>query len=163
ARAEALLAAGRTGEAKLAAEAALAHTGDAEATARRLEVQNTLGKIALAESRYVDAAALFADNVAPARAIGSAFEESRALFHLGHPASAQARYRLALEIAERAADHRNRAFCLQNLGVLSHWRGDYADALANFQAAVSAFRRTGLRARLAWVALDLASVYLDLG
>jgi DNA-binding NtrC family response regulator/tetratricopeptide (TPR) repeat protein len=170
ARAEALLSAGRTGEAKLAAEAALAHTGDAEAATRRLEVQNTLGKIALAESRYADAATLFAENVAPARAIGSAFEESRALFNLGiaelrvgDHASAQARYRLALEIAERAADHRNRAFCLQNLGVLSHWRGDYADALASFQAAVSAFRRTGLRARLAWVALDLASVYLDLG
>ena len=33
---------------------------------------------------------------------------------------------LRRSIAESAGDHRNRAFCLQNLAVLSHWRGDYA-------------------------------------
>ncbi len=169
ARAEALYLAGRTNEAQRAAEAALAHDGDAEALARRVEVQNTLGKIALAEARYADAKAAFADNVEPARALGSAFEESRALFNLGiaelrlgDHTQAQARYQAALEIAEAAGDHRNRAFCLQNLAVLSHWRGDYALALAHFRAAIAAFRRTGQRGRLAWVALDLATVYLDL-
>ena len=169
ARAEALYLAGRFPQAQASAEEALASTNDAEAAVRCLEVHNTLGKIALAEARYADAAAIFSGNIAPARALGSAFEESRALFNLGiaelrlgDHGQAQTRYRLALEIAESAGDHRNRAFCLQNLGVLSHWRGDYADALSSFQAAVAAFRRTGMRARLAWVALDLASVYLDL-
>ncbi len=169
ARAEALYLAGRTQEAKRAAETALEHGDDPEAPARRLEIHNTLGKIALADGRYADAASIFGENVAPARALGNAFEESRALFNLGiaelrlgDHAQAQARYQAALEVAESAGDHRNRAFCLQNLAVLAHWRGDYAQALSQFQSAVAAFRRTGLRARLAWVALDLASVYLDL-
>jgi DNA-binding NtrC family response regulator len=171
ARAEALYLAGRTAEASRAAEDALAQEGehDADAAARRVEVQNTLGKIALAEARYADAAAAFTANLAPARALGSAFEESRAMFNLGiaelrlgDHAQAQRRYVAALQIAESAGDHRNRAFCLQNLGVLSHWRGDYEQALSHFRGSVAAFRRTGQRARLAWVALDLASVYLDL-
>jgi DNA-binding NtrC family response regulator/tetratricopeptide (TPR) repeat protein len=168
ARAEALYLVGRFAEAQRAAEDAL-DADDLESAARRIEVNNTLGKIALAEARYADAAAIFDGNLVPSRALGSAFEESRAMFNLGiaelrmgDPAQAQLRYRMALEIAESAGDHRNRAFCLQNLGVLSHWRADYAEALQSFQAAVAAFRRTGMRARLAWVALDLASVYLDL-
>ena len=176
ARAEALYLAGRGPEAKLAAEDALrrdeevvADGATATASLLRIEVLNTLGKVALAEARYSDAALIFGENVAPARALGSTFEESRALFNLGITelrlgayGAAQGHYQSALDLAESAGDHRNRAFCLQNLGVLAHWRGDYAEAIARFQAAVSAFRRTGMRARLAWVALDLASVYLDL-
>ena len=176
ARAEALYLAGRGAEAKLAAEDALlrdeevvADGATAAASLLRIEVLNTLGKVALAEARYADAARIFGENIAPARALGSSFEESRALFNLGITelrlgahASAQGHYQAALDLAESAGDHRNRAFCLQNLGVLAHWRGDYAEAIARFQAAVSAFRRTGMRSRLAWVALDLASVYLDL-
>src|SRR6185369_14630642 len=50
----------------------------------------------------------------------------------------------------------------QNLGVLAHWRNDYATALSYFHDAVTAFKTIGQRARLAWLALDLASVYLDL-
>ncbi len=170
ARAEALYLSGRTSDAKAAAEAALAHVDDKiEARARALEVHNTLGKIALAEARYADATLIFNANINAARTMGNAFEEARALFNLGiaelrlgDHAQAQSRYQMALDIAESAGDHRNRAFCLQNLAVLALWRGEYAQALAQFQAAVSAFRRTGSRGRLAWVALDLASVYVDL-
>ncbi|MEO6952214.1 MAG: sigma-54 dependent transcriptional regulator [Polyangia bacterium] len=176
ARAEALYLAGRGAEAKVAAEDALlrdeqviADGAASAASLLRIEVQNTLGKVALAEARYPDATRIFGENIALARALGSSFEESRALFNLGitelrlgaHGA-AQGHYQAALDLSERAGDHRNRAFCLQNLGVLAHWRGDYAEAIARFAAAVSAFRRTGMRTRLAWVALDLASVYLDL-
>ncbi len=171
-RAEAFFLAGRHPEAKAECAAALELSGttdDVEGQDRRLQVQNTLGKVVLAEGNYQGAADLFGANLNEARKLGRAFEECRALFNLGiaqlrlgNSDQAQARYQAALKVAEAAGDHRNRAFCLQNLGVLAHWRNDYATALTYFHDAVSAFKTIGQRARLAWLALDLASVYLDL-
>ncbi|HZS39808.1 MAG TPA: sigma 54-interacting transcriptional regulator [Polyangia bacterium] len=170
ARAEAYFLAGRHAEAKAECAAALdAADDDVEAQDRRLQVQNTLGKVLLAEGNYQGASEIFTTNLQQARALGRAFEECRALYNLGiaqlrlgNSDQAQARYQAALKVAEAAGDHRNRAFCLQNLGVLAHWRNDYATALTYFHDAVSAFKTIGQRARLAWLALDLASVYLDL-
>jgi transcriptional regulator with GAF, ATPase, and Fis domain len=170
-RAEAYFLAGRHDEAKLECSAALecSSDDDVEAQDRRLAVQNTLGKVVLAEGNYTGAADLFAANLSEARRLGRAFEECRALYNLGiaqlrlgNAVEAQARYQAALKVAEAAGDLRNRAFCLQNLGVLAHWRNDYATALSYFHDAVTAFKTIGQRARLAWLALDLASVYLDL-
>jgi DNA-binding NtrC family response regulator/predicted ATPase len=170
-RAEACFLAGRHVEAKAACASAVeAFTGDdVESHERRLAVQNTLGKVLLAEGDYPGASELFAANLDEARRHGRAFEECRALYNLGiaqlrlgNAALAQTRYQAALKVAEASGDHRNRAFCLQNLGVLAHWRNDYATALAYFHDAVIAFKTIGQRARLAWLALDLASVYLDL-
>jgi len=170
-RAEAYFLAGRHDEAKLECAAALeaCDDDDGEAQDRRLAVQNTLGKVVLAEGNYAGASELFASNLSEARRLGRAFEECRALYNLGiaqlrlgNAVEAQARYQAALKVAEAAGDLRNRAFCLQNLGVLAHWRNDYATALTYFHDAVTAFKTIGQRARLAWLALDLASVYLDL-
>jgi DNA-binding NtrC family response regulator/tetratricopeptide (TPR) repeat protein len=170
-RAEAFFLCGRLDEAKLECTAALdcSSDDDVEAQDRRLAVQNTLGKVVLAEGNYVGASDLFAANLAEARRLGRAFEECRALYNLGiaqlrlgNAVEAQARYQAALKVAEASGDLRNRAFCLQNLGVLAHWRNDYATALTYFHDAVTAFKTIGQRARLAWLALDLASVYLDL-
>jgi transcriptional regulator with GAF, ATPase, and Fis domain/tetratricopeptide (TPR) repeat protein len=170
ARAEALLLAGRHDEAKAECAAILAESGDdADAGDRRVHVQNTLGKVLLADGAYADASHIFLANLKEARSLGRPFEECRALYNLGiahlrlgDHGHAAARYQSALKVAEGAGDHRNRAFCLQNLGVLSHWKNDYASALDYFHDAVSAFKKIGQRARLAWLALDLASVYLDL-
>jgi tetratricopeptide (TPR) repeat protein len=166
ARAEACFLAGRNEEAKTECAAALEDDLEPQ---ERLSVQNTLGKVLLAEGSYLAAADTFAANVQQARALGRAFEECRALYNLGiaqlrlgNSEQAQARYQAALKVAEAAGDHRNRAFCLQNLGVLAHWKNDYATALTYFHDAVTAFKKIGQRARLAWLALDLASVYLDL-
>jgi DNA-binding NtrC family response regulator/tetratricopeptide (TPR) repeat protein len=170
ARAEALFLGGKLDEAAAEAQAVLALPADSAASRdRAIQVRNTLGKVALADGQYARAAALFDENVGEARALGRAFEECRALFNsgiarlrMGDAVEAQARYQAALRVADAAGDHRNRAYCLQNLGVLAHWRNDYATALSTFQEAVSAFKTIGQRARLAWLALDLASVFLDL-
>jgi DNA-binding NtrC family response regulator len=169
ARAEAHFLAGRHAQSKSDCADALRLGEDDLEPAERLAVQNTLGKVLLAEGSYLAAADTFAANVREARTAGRAFEECRALYNLGicqlrlgNSGEAQLRYQAALKVAEAAGDHRNRAFCLQNLGVLAHWKNDYATALGYFHDAVTAFKRIGQRARLAWLALDLASVYLDL-
>ncbi len=169
ARAEAQLLAGKNAQAKADCAEAMSLGEDDLDPQERLAVQNTLGKVLLAEGGYLAAADTFAANVQQARALGRAFEECRALYNLGicqlrlgNSEQAQQRYQSALKVAEGAGDHRNRAFCLQNLGVLAHWKNDYATALGYFHDAVTAFKRIGQRARLAWLALDLASVYLDL-
>jgi DNA-binding NtrC family response regulator/predicted ATPase len=169
-RAEAYFLAGRHAEAKRECAAALgAQVDDTEGQDRRLQVQNTLGKVLLAEGDYRGASEIFGANLDEARRLGRAFEECRALYNLGiaqlrlgNSDEAQARYQAALKVAEASGDLRNRAFCLQNLGVLAHWRNDYSTALTYFHDAVAAFKTIGQRARLAWLALDLASVYLDL-
>jgi DNA-binding NtrC family response regulator len=169
ARVEALFLAGRHAEAKTDCTAALALSDDQLEAQERLQVRNTLGKVLLAEGDYAGAAETFAANLAEARTLGRSFEECRALYNLGiaqlrlgSSEQAQARYQAALKVAEAAGDHRNRAFCLQNLGVLAHWKNDYTTAIGYFHEAVSAFKKIGQRARLAWLALDLSSVYLDL-
>jgi DNA-binding NtrC family response regulator len=169
ARAEAWFQKGESARAKADCAEALSLGEDDLDPQERLAVQNTLGKVLLAEGSYLAAADTFAANVREARNAGRAFEECRALYNLGicqlrlgNSGEAQLRYQAALKVAEGAGDHRNRAFCLQNLGVLAHWKNDYATALGYFHDAVSAFKKIGQRARLAWLALDLASVYLDL-
>jgi DNA-binding NtrC family response regulator/tetratricopeptide (TPR) repeat protein len=169
ARAEAHFQKGESARAKADCAEAMTLGEDDLDVQERLAVQNTLGKVLLAEGSYLAAADTFASNVREARNAGRAFEECRALYNLGicqlrlgNSGEAQLRYQAALKVAEAAGDHRNRAFCLQNLGVLAHWKNDYATALGYFHDAVSAFKKIGQRARLAWLALDLASVYLDL-
>jgi DNA-binding NtrC family response regulator/tetratricopeptide (TPR) repeat protein len=169
ARAEAWFQKGESVRAKADCAEALSLGEDDLDPQERLAVQNTLGKVLLAEGSYLAAADTFAANVREARNAGRAFEECRALYNLGicqlrlgNSGEAQLRYQAALKVAEGAGDHRNRAFCLQNLGVLAHWKNDYSTALGYFHDAVSAFKKIGQRARLAWLALDLASVYLDL-
>src|SRR5262249_21897194 len=169
ARAEACFLAGENVQAKADCQAALDLGSDELEPHQRPSVRNTPGKVLLAEGSYLAAADTFSANVAEARTLGRAFEECRALYNLGiaqlrlgNSGEAQLRYQAALKVAEAAGDHRNRAFCLQNLGVLAHWKNDYATALGYFHDAVTAFKKIGQRARLAWLALDLASVYLDL-
>jgi DNA-binding NtrC family response regulator len=164
---------GHHAEAKAECEnglAAISPDAGGEAARLRLEIRNTLGKVHLAEGRYAHAARLFAENLDEARAHGVPYEETRALINqgiahlrLGDDVRAAASYQAALKVADASEDHRHRAFCLQNLGVLAHWKNDYATALRYFQEAVAAFKKIGHRGRLAWLALDLASLYLDLG
>jgi DNA-binding NtrC family response regulator len=161
-RAEALYALGRLDDAR-----AVTVAGAAVDVA--LQLGNTHAKALLAAGEYAAAAAQFAAQAETARAAARPSDECRALMNrgiaelrLGDRAGAAARYQAALALAEAAGDLRNRAFCLQNLGVLAHFQHDYATALARFSSALSAFAQLGQRARVAWVALDLASVYVDL-
>ena len=161
-RAEALYGLGRTDEAR---------TIDAAGAPIDVQLQlgNTHAKALLAQGAYAEAAQGFALHAEAAHAAGRPFDECRALYNLGIAQlrlgdrdGAEQRYRAALAVAEAAGDLRNRAFCLQNLGVLAHHGHDYATALDRFGAALTAFAQIGQRARVAWVALDLASVYVDL-
>ncbi len=161
---------GRAAEARAECEAGLTRIeGDGEAAVLRLEVRNTLGKVHLAEGRWAEAAQLFADNLAEARSLAAPWEETRALINegiahlrLGDDARAAQCYRAALKVADAVEDHRHRAFCLQNLGVLAQARSDWATAVRYFQESVAAFKKIGHRGRLAWVAQNLAWLYLDL-
>jgi DNA-binding NtrC family response regulator/tetratricopeptide (TPR) repeat protein len=169
-RAEACFLAGRLADARAECARALDHPGSAhELDDSRLALGNTLGKVLLAEGELAAAASQFAANRDHARRLGKPFEECRALYNLGialfrrgDASTARSHYEAALKLAEHAGDLRNRAYCLQNLGVLAHHQNDYAGALSFFHEATLAFKMLGQRARLAWLALDLASVYLDL-
>ncbi|MSP59666.1 MAG: tetratricopeptide repeat protein [Myxococcales bacterium] len=168
---------GHPAEARATCEAGLAAIpaeasahGDGEAYRLRLEIRNTLGKVHLAEGRYADAATLFAENLAEARAHRIVYEETRALINqgiahlrLGDDGRAAECYQAALQVADASLDHRHRAFCLQNLGVLAQSKSNYGAALRHFQDAVAAFKKIGHRGRLAWLAVNLSWLYLDLG
>ena len=135
-----------------------------------IAVSNSLGKVALEQGDYGEAARRFEANLGDARAAGVTPEVARALINLGIASlragdheRAERCYQDGLDAAKDAGDHRHRAFCLQNLGVLAQWRRDYRAALGHYQEAVAAFKRIGHRSWLAWVALDLGDLYLGLG
>ncbi|MGZ3443523.1 MAG: hypothetical protein ACXVDD_28570, partial [Polyangia bacterium] len=162
-RAEALYGLGRAAEAR-----AITLDDDAPVDVV-LQLGNTHGKALLAAGEYAAAATAFAAHADVAHAAARPFDECRAIMNrgiaelrLGHRKGARALFDAALAVAEAAGDLRNRAFCLQNLGVLAHFGHDYPAALSRFGEARAAFAQLGQRARAAWVALDLASVHVDL-
>jgi DNA-binding NtrC family response regulator/tetratricopeptide (TPR) repeat protein len=167
-QAEALRWLGRSAEAEDLLETAAGEleTGSADWQ----ELRRTHGKLRLQQSDYRGAREIFAESLQLARQnsdLDPIFSGELNLgicaLMLGERALAERHYAHALDIAERLGDMHKQSYCLQNLGVLCHWRAEYGRALDYFQRAAALFRRIGQRGRLAWLAIDLASVHLDLG
>jgi DNA-binding NtrC family response regulator/tetratricopeptide (TPR) repeat protein len=135
-----------------------------------LKARNTLGKVLLEQGDFGGAAVIFRTNLEQSRAANVTPEEIRSLINLGISHLRQGRYeeaadcyRAGLSAAESSQDYRHRAFCLQNLGVLAHWRRDYTSALQLFHDAIQTFLKLGHKSWLSWLALDLGDLYLELG
>ncbi|MDY0000577.1 MAG: sigma 54-interacting transcriptional regulator [Polyangia bacterium] len=135
-----------------------------------IKARNTLGKVCLERGEFSVAAELFGENLRASRDKRLLREETRALINqgithlrMGSYEDAAACYRTGLAAAESSADFRHRAFCLQNLGVLAHWRRDYTSALQLFHDAIQTFLKLGHKSWLSWLALDLGDLYLELG
>ncbi|MFH2006327.1 MAG: sigma 54-interacting transcriptional regulator [bacterium] len=135
-----------------------------------LKARNTLGKVLLEQGDFAEAARIFEKNLEESRAANVIPEEIRAQINLGISHLRRGRYdeaaecyRAGLSAAESSQDYRHRAFCLQNLGVLAHWRRDYTSALQLFHDAIQTFLKLGHQSWLSWLALDLGDLYLELG
>jgi len=136
----------------------------------RLQLQDAQGKIHLIGEEYRAAEDIFLDNLDLARAQGRAPQELRALVQLGETQLKLGNYREAgqwydeaVTLARRLGEHRLLGVCFQHLGVLAERRRDYRAALESYQEAVGAWKKVGLRSYLAWVAIDLGKLYLELG
>ena len=177
AQAEAQLMAGQTNQAYRTAEQGLACASGADDAAGLLEqtlaqvrLRNTLGKVHLDRGEAVQAGELFQQNLDTAQAAERRPEELRAMAQLGLTAlkqddytQAEAWYQRARTMAEAVGEHRLLGVCLQHLGVLAERRRDYGRALELYQDAVAVLKKTGHRSYLAWVALDLSKLYVELG
>ena len=136
----------------------------------RISLLNTVGKLRLSLGQGDLARQALELALDLARAAGRVDHELRALGLLGHlemsggayPAS-EAWYLQAEALARQVGEHRLLGVYLQHLGVLAERRRDLGAALDRYQQAVAAFKRVGHRAYLAWVAVDLGKLYLDLG
>ncbi len=105
-----------------------------------------------------------------AEAAGHDEEHIRALVNMGiaqlaagHRTEAERLYREALEQASDRRYVRLAAYCQQNLAVLAHWNRNYGEALRRFHEAAQSLTRLGNELLVAWVAADLADLYLELG
>jgi DNA-binding NtrC family response regulator len=130
----------------------------------------TAGKLDMVQGRLGRAAESYRSALKKARAGCLPAAEVKSLVNLGivhlkrgEHLKAQRLYAEALEASERYEDARHQAFCLQNLAVLAHWSRDYATALSRFHEAVRAFQHLGNKPILAWLALDLGELYLEVG
>ncbi|MCK5800869.1 MAG: sigma 54-interacting transcriptional regulator, partial [Deltaproteobacteria bacterium] len=170
-RADADYLAGQTETGRQAAQegiALLASTDSAVTT--HLGLQNTLGKIALDAGDLDEARSLFSANLERAEAMGLIAEAARARIHLGWIAlnasaydEAQKHYEIGHDLAAQAGEYRYVGGCLQHMGVVAERQRDYATAIRRYQQAVESWKKVGHRSYLAWVGLDLAKLYLDLG
>ena len=141
-----------------------------EKTLEEIRLRNTQGIIRLERGEYTRAHELFTQNLDVSRAMARRPEELRALGQLGltemkrdNFEEAEAWYREARTMAEGMGEHRLLGVCLQHLGVLEERRRDYGKALELYQNAVSVLKKTGHKSYLAWVAVDLGKLYLELG
>jgi len=153
----------------------VASAGLEEALRRRLpaaavDARNTLGKVALAESRLEEAAVHFDENVSQARAASLRRREcqarnNRAIVALRRGDLARARDELdaAVDLAARHGAVYHRAVATENLAVLLHMRGELGEAHARYQDAVRLLKLLGDRDMLARAAVNLAELHLDVG
>ncbi|PID37940.1 MAG: hypothetical protein CSB49_08200, partial [Proteobacteria bacterium] len=173
-QAEGLFLDGQRGAARSAAQQGLELCDElrreGETITLRLALQNTLGKLALDAGDVEEARGLFADNLRRADVAGLVAETARAQIQLGMTAlsaadyaAAEQHYEQGRQLSASVGEHRYLGACLQHLGVLAERRRDYAEAIHSYQQAVGAWKKVGHRSYLAWVGLDLAKLYLDLG
>ena len=159
----------RVAEGLAALEAA--QSAEARAGARlRCELQNRALQLALEAGDALGAYQLALDNLALAKQGELVDQEVLALLQLGQlrlrhgdHRVAETRYRSALALAEESGDQRRQAICLQHLAITAERRCAYREAVLYYQRSVAVLKKLGHRSYLAWVALDLGKLYLDLG
>jgi len=169
-RAELAYREGALADAREEAGRALALARGPAARRLALDARNVLGKVALAESRFEEAAAAFRDNLATAEAEGWPQRACQARNNLAIAALRQGdldRAWVELDAAVALAESRgavyHRAVALENLAVLLHLTGALGDAHRRYQEAVRLLKLVGDRDMLARAAVNLAELQLDLG
>ena len=158
------------GEAHRWGARALAAAEDAGKLVIALMARNTLGKLALAQKEPTVAAPLFERNRDEAKASGLGHQEAQAHTNLAVALllqrdleGAERACHVAIDVASRVSDTRERAIATENLAVIAHLGRDYGHALDYYHQAVSLLKRLGNRAMLARVANNLGELYLTLG
>ncbi len=159
--------AGQLADATACAERAMASTKSAHT---KLAVRNTIGKVLLAEGRWDEADASFAEDALDASAAGERSSELRArvnrgiaLLSKGALDDARAILELVREDGERWGIDQAVAHAHLNLGVIAFSQRDYGGALAHWEATVR-YPHSVLGPRLALTSItNLADVRLFLG
>jgi DNA-binding NtrC family response regulator len=143
---------------------------DASATRLCLRASNVLGKILLADGKWDEADAHFANDAMNARAAGHMSENLRARLNRaiaiqskGLVDEANTMLRAVLVDAEENADERAYAYALTNLAVVAWTRRDYATALDCLERTFAIFRALGSAATAAHTVASLADLRLRLG
>jgi transcriptional regulator with GAF, ATPase, and Fis domain len=142
----------------------------AETPVTRLAARNTLGKILLAQARWNDADAHFAEDVLTASSAGAGNAELRArlnrgivLMSKGLLEEARSVMARVLEDGDTLGEDRARAFALSNLAVIAYRKHAYGEALGYWEQAVRF--PVALRGRIATARsiANLAELRLRLG
>ncbi len=135
-----------------------------------IQARNALGKVALAQKDPRAAMGLFDENREKAAATGLGHQEAQAHTNLGVAMlvardlkGAERACLMAIDVASRASDTRDRAIATENLAVLAHLNRDYRKALSYYHQAIALLKRVGNRAMLARVAHNLGELYSSLG
>jgi DNA-binding NtrC family response regulator/tetratricopeptide (TPR) repeat protein len=135
-----------------------------------LRVDNTMGKILLAEAKYVEAEEHFVRDEVRATAAGDETAKWRArvnrgiaLLYRGGLLESERLFREALAEGERTRSARLSAFALDNLAVVTMQMRHYPEALDLLERAVDVRMQLGDRLRTAVVIGNLAELRLRLG
>ena len=147
--------------------ARIASRGELGAT---LRASNVLGKILLAEGKWDEADAHFADDAMAAAGAGLTSEGLRARLNRaiavqskGLLDEADAMLRELLRDAEAASDERAMAYALTNLAVVAWTRHDYGTALDCLERTFAIRRALGSPATISHTVASLAELRLRLG
>jgi transcriptional regulator with GAF, ATPase, and Fis domain/tetratricopeptide (TPR) repeat protein len=135
-----------------------------------IRVDNTIGKVLLFLGRYEEADEAFARNGDRAARAGFAQEEVRSLFNRATLKLQQRRYVEAEQMLQRCVQVGGemtslvtRSFLQLNLGVIYHKTLRYAEALQAYLSGLALFRRSGSEHQYAVTAMNLGSLYENLG
>ena len=141
----------------------------------RLKARNTLGKVLLAQSKWEEAEAHFADDVCYAvthRAQGKQAQVAELRARLNRGIAILSRHRIeeakaifesVLHDGELLHEPRACAFAYENLAVAAMWRHDYGDALSLIERACKLRNSLGDRVTIAYDLENLAQLRIKLG
>ena len=141
----------------------------------RLKARNTLGKVLLAQAKWEEAEAHFADDVCYAvthRAQGKQAQVAELRARLNRGIAILSRHRIeeakaifesVLHDGELLHEPRACAFAYENLAVAAMWRHDYGDALSLIERACKLRNSLGDRVTIAYDLENLAQLRVKLG
>jgi tetratricopeptide (TPR) repeat protein len=136
----------------------------------RLKARNTLGKILLAEAKWEEADAHFAEDIMIASAQRDATAELRArlnrgiaLMSKGLIDEARSVFEAVLEEGERVGETRAMAYAHSNLGVVAIRRHEYAKALVHWEHTIKLLQHMRDRMAAARTLANLADLRHHLG
>ncbi|MEO8877546.1 MAG: sigma 54-interacting transcriptional regulator [Polyangiaceae bacterium] len=147
---------------------------DATIASTRLKARNTLGKVLLAQSKWVEAEEHFAEDVCYAVANGGGSSnktaELRARLNRGiailssnRIEEAKAIFESVLQDGELLHESRACAFAYENLAVVAMWQHSYGDALRSLERACKLLQRLGDKIKIVHDLGNLAQLRYKLG